>query len=62
MIQRTLEEHILPLLGGSKAVILMGARQVGKSTLLHQMLGDKTDSGSRVPPRRRENDIEGTVR
>ena len=43
MIQRTLEEHILPLLGGSKAVILMGARQVGKSTLLHQMLGDKTD-------------------
>lgn len=43
MIQRTLEEYILPLLGGSKAVILMGARQVGKSTLLHQMLGDKTD-------------------
>ena len=40
MIHRTLEEKIRPLLGGKKAVIVMGARQVGKSTLLNLLLGD----------------------
>ena len=43
MIHRALEENIRPLLGGNKAVIIMGARQVGKSTLLNQMLGDRED-------------------
>ena len=44
MIHRTLEDNIRPLLGGKKAVIIMGARQVGKSTLLNQMLGDNKDT------------------
>ena len=39
MIHRTLEENIRPLLGGNKAIIIVGARQVGKSTLLTQLLG-----------------------
>ena len=43
MITRSIEENILPLLGGRKAIIIMGARQVGKSTLLSQMLGNRKD-------------------
>ena len=43
MITRCIEENILPLLGGRKAIIIMGARQVGKSTLLSQMLGNRED-------------------
>lgn len=43
MIARILENNIHPLLGGKKAIIIMGARQVGKSTLLHQMLGTRQD-------------------
>ena len=43
MIARTLEKNIQSLLGGKKAIIIMGARQVGKSTLLHQMLGTRQD-------------------
>ena len=38
MIQRILEDKIKNLLGTHKAIIVMGARQVGKSTLLHGML------------------------
>lgn len=34
MIHRILEEQITSLLGNGKAIIIMGARQVGKSTLL----------------------------
>ena len=34
MIHRILEDQIIPLLNGGKAIIVMGARQVGKSTLL----------------------------
>ena len=34
MIHRILEKQITSLLGSGKAVIIMGARQVGKSTLL----------------------------
>lgn len=34
MIHRILEEQITSLLGSGKAIIIMGARQVGKSTLL----------------------------
>ena len=43
MIIRSIEENITPLLGGRKAIIIMGARQVGKSTLLSQMLGNRED-------------------
>lgn len=43
MIARTLEKNIQSLLGGKKAIIIMGARQVGKSTLLHQMLCTRQD-------------------
>ena len=43
MISRSIENSITPLLGGRKAIIIMGARQVGKSTLLQQMLGQRDD-------------------
>lgn len=43
MIDRTLRESILSGLGNKKAIIIMGARQVGKSTLLKQTLGDRND-------------------
>ena len=43
MITRCIEENILPLLGGRKVIIIMGARQVGKSTLLSQLLGNRED-------------------
>ena len=43
MIERTQESAIKSLIGSNKAIILMGARQVGKSTLLHSLLdGDET--------------------
>ena len=34
MIKRIIEDQIVSLLGSGKAIIIMGARQVGKSTLL----------------------------
>ena len=43
MIKRTLEKAIRPLLGSQKAIIIMGARQVGKSTLLSTLLADHRD-------------------
>ena len=43
MITRSIEEIIQSLLGKGKAIVIMGARQVGKSTLLQQMLGDQKD-------------------
>lgn len=43
MIQRTLQEKIASVLNGKKAVTIMGAQQVGKSTLLKMMLSDRTD-------------------
>ena len=43
MIDRTIEQHISPLLGSKKAIIIMGARQVGKSTLLSKMLSGRSD-------------------
>lgn len=43
MISRHLENNILPILESNKAIIIMGARQVGKSTLLRQMLGQRQD-------------------
>ena len=44
MIHRTLESLVRPLLGSRKAIIVMGARQVGKSTLLGQLLGSSVDA------------------
>jgi hypothetical protein len=43
MIKRILEKQIVSLLGSGKAVIIMGARQVGKSTLLDTIFNDKKD-------------------
>lgn len=37
MIQRQLKPQIARLMGSGKAIIIMGARQVGKSTLLHDL-------------------------
>lgn len=39
MIRRTIEETVQSMIGTKKAIIIMGARQVGKSTLLHNLLG-----------------------
>ena len=41
MIHRQLEEQITPLLGIGKAIVIMGARQVGKSTLLETIFRDR---------------------
>jgi len=43
MIKRTLEENVKTLMGTSKAIIVMGARQVGKSTLLHSIFDTQSD-------------------
>lgn len=43
MIQRILENQINSLLGSDKAIIIMGARQVGKSTLLNTLLSSRDD-------------------
>lgn len=43
MIHRILEDRMEQLLGSNKALIIMGARQVGKSTLLRTMLGERND-------------------
>lgn len=43
MIHRELEEQITSLLGSGKAIIIMGARQVGKSTLLDTIFRHRTD-------------------
>lgn len=43
MIHRTLEDAITPLLETRKAIIIMGARQVGKSTMLSMILSSRDD-------------------
>ena len=43
MIKRIIESPIDSLLGSGKAIIIMGARQVGKSTLLETIFHDKND-------------------
>lgn len=43
MIARLLQEAIQSKLGKGKAIILMGARQVGKTTLLKMLFADKPD-------------------
>ena len=43
MIERILRQKIEGMIGSEKAVIIMGPRQVGKSTLLHEMFGASQD-------------------
>lgn len=43
MIHRILEDKITGLLGKGKAIIIMGARQVGKSTLLESVFRQQSD-------------------
>lgn len=43
MINRLLQQQILALLHKGKAIVIMGARQVGKSTLMQQVLEDRDD-------------------
>jgi len=44
MISRTIEKIILPFLGTHKAIVIVGARQVGKSTLLNTLFKGKTET------------------
>lgn len=43
VIHRRIEDIIAPMLGSDKAIIVMGARQVGKSTLLNTLLEIRDD-------------------
>ena len=43
MIERKIKKSIESLLGSNKAIIIMGARQVGKSTLLSNLFGAQKD-------------------
>lgn len=43
MIKRQIEEQIRQRMFGGRAVVLMGARQVGKTTLLKQLFADNHD-------------------
>ncbi len=44
MIHRKLEDRIKSQLGSNKAIVIIGARQVGKSTLLNILLGDNKET------------------
>ena len=44
MIKRQLKPAVEALVGSGKAIIIMGARQVGKSTMLHEMFSDRDDA------------------
>lgn len=43
MIQRIIEKNITKRLIDSKAIIVLGPRQTGKTTLLHQLFDNRTD-------------------
>lgn len=43
MIQRKITEILNPLIEGRKALVIMGARQVGKSTMLNMLLEGRND-------------------
>lgn len=43
MIRRKIQDSITKRLNSGKAIIIMGARQVGKTTLLRQIFGDRND-------------------
>lgn len=44
MISRLLGESISKKLGDNKAILLFGARQLGKTTLLKNLLGNRSDT------------------
>lgn len=44
MIERTLEDIIRKHIGSQKAIVIMGPRQVGKSTLLHKIFDEEKDA------------------
>ena len=41
MIHRVLENKVLSMIGNGKAILIMGARQVGKSTLLETLFRER---------------------
>ena len=41
MIQREIEQQVRSLFQRGKVILIMGARQVGKSTLLNQLFGEQ---------------------
>lgn len=43
MIQREIEQQVRSLFQRGKVILIMGARQVGKSTLLNQLFGEQKD-------------------
>ena len=43
MIQREIEQQVRLLFQRGKVILIMGARQVGKSTLLNQLFGEQKD-------------------
>ena len=43
MIKRSIEKKIIDALSQKKAAIVMGARQTGKTTILHQLFDNKSD-------------------
>lgn len=43
MVERLLEQRIEGMIGSEKAIIIMGPRQVGKSTLLHEVFGSSRE-------------------
>lgn len=43
MIERVLKNRVNSLLGGQKAIVILGARQVGKSTLLKDLFANRQD-------------------
>ena len=43
LVRRTLQDMIEQHLFGGKAILLIGAHQVGKSTLLEQVVKDRTE-------------------
>lgn len=43
MINRTVSQQIIGCIGSGKAITIMGARQVGKSTLLKMLFGQRDD-------------------
>lgn len=43
MIERILKEQIVQRMGQGKAIIIFGARQVGKTTMLHELYKDNDD-------------------
>ncbi|MCD6347195.1 MAG: ATP-binding protein [Bacteroidales bacterium] len=43
MISRIIQKNIMELLPSGKAIIILGSRQVGKTTLLNELIRDKQD-------------------